>query len=167
MKKIIMFLFVLTSSFFLFKKEEVVIPKDSIRFRIIASSNSKEDQAQKWETNNLIMPILTDIMNSSDSIEDSRANIQKSLPLIEEKLKEQNIPFNISFGKNYFPQKEYKNVIYEEGEYESLVITLGKGTGQNWWCVMFPPLCLVDIKETENNNIEYHSYVKDIINKYI
>lgn len=168
MKKIIIFLFVLTSIILSFNKEErIVIPKDSIRYRIIASDDSKESQALKWQVNTTLMPILTDIMNSSDTLETSRASIQKNLPLIKQTLDSQNIPYSISFGQNYFPKKEYKDVIYKEGDYESLVITLGKGNGQNWWCVMFPPLCLIDVKETGKKDIEYHSYVKDIINKYI
>ena len=71
--------------------------------------------------------------------------------------------FHINYGKNYFPEKEYKDVIYEEGEYESLAITLGEGKGKNFWCVLFPPLCLID---KEDENIEYKSLIKDIIEKY-
>ena len=59
-------------------------------------------------------------------------------------------------------RKEYKNVIYEEGEYESVVITIGDGNGKNFWCVLFPPLCMLD----EDSNIEYSSLVKEIIDKY-
>ena len=70
--------------------------------------------------------------------------------------------FKINYGKNYFPRKEYKNVIYEEGEYESVVITIGDGNGKNFWCVLFPPLCMMD----EDSNIEYSSLVKEIIDKY-
>ena len=66
---------------------------------------------------------------------------------------------------NYFPEKEYKGVVYEEGEYESLVITLGNGLGENFWCVLFPPLCLLDTEE-EPENVEYTSFVKEVIDKY-
>ena len=64
---------------------------------------------------------------------------------------------------NHFPKKEYKGIYYEEGEYESLVITLGEGIGENFWCILFPPLCLVD----ENaEDIEYSSIIKELIDKY-
>ena len=66
---------------------------------------------------------------------------------------------------NYFPEKEYKGTIYKEGKYESLVITLGNGQGNNFWCVLFPPLCLLD-EEDETTNVEYTSLVKEIIDKY-
>lgn len=164
MKKIILFLFVIISTLVILKKEDNVIPKESIRFRIIAEDNSEEAQRQKWELTNEITPILTDIMLRSDNINMTRENINNSLDLIDNKLKTKGIDYNISFGQNYFPKKVYNNITYDEGEYESLVITLGSGKGNNWWCVMFPPLCLLDIKETNKDNIEYHSYIKDIIN---
>ena len=74
---------------------------------------------------------------------------------------------NISFGKNYFPSKEYQGVIYPSGEYESLVITLGSGIGKNWWCVMFPPLCLLEAKNNQTDDINYKFYVKEILEKYM
>ena len=48
----------------------------------------------------------------------------------------------INYGKNYFPEKNYKGITYEAGEYESLVISLGEAEGNNWWCVMYPALCI-------------------------
>ena len=69
--------------------------------------------------------------------------------------------FDINYGKNYFPEKTYRNITYPEGEYESLVVTIGNGQGKNFWCVLFPPLCLID-EDTES----YPSLIKEIINKY-
>ena len=63
-------------------------------------------------------------------------------------------------------KKEYKEVIYNEGNYESLVITLGNGYGDNWWCVLFPPLCLIDAKEKDLSNVEYKLYINEILNNY-
>ena len=70
--------------------------------------------------------------------------------------------FHIHYGKNYFPQKEYKDIIYESGEYESLVITLGEGKGENFWCVLFPPLCFIE----EDSKVEYKSIIKELIEKH-
>ena len=77
-----------------------------------------------------------------------------------------NLEYKINYGMNYFPEKEYKGVTYEEGEYESLVITLGNGLGENFWCVLFPPLCLLEADEEETEEVEYTSFVKEIIDKY-
>ena len=72
--------------------------------------------------------------------------------------------FEISLGKNYFPEKVYNGVTYKSGYYDSLVITLGNGTGKNFWCVMYPPLCLIDSKESQNVN--YKFLLKEVLEKY-
>ena len=68
---------------------------------------------------------------------------------------------------NYFPTKEYKGVIYEEGEYESIVVEIGDAQGDNFWCVLFPPLCLLEGEVENKDNIEYTSFIKEIIEKYL
>ena len=55
---------------------------------------------------------------------------------------------------------------YPAGYYESLVVTLGSGAGDNWWCVLFPPLCLLEAEETNTDDIEYKSFVQEMIEKY-
>ena len=74
--------------------------------------------------------------------------------------------YSIKYGMNYFPKKVYKGVVYPSGNYESLVITLGSGLGDNWWCVLYPPLCLINDNQT-TNDVEYRSFVYDLINKYL
>ena len=77
-----------------------------------------------------------------------------------------NNGFDVDFGYNYFPKKTYKGINYQEGYYESLVISLGKSEGNNWWCVLFPPLCLIDESEKDMETVEYKSFVKELIDKY-
>ena len=84
------------------------------------------------------------------------------MPTFENKIKEKTDNYTINYGYNYFPKKTYRNKTYEEGEYESLVITLGEGKGNNFWCILFPPLCMVD---EDQNDIEYKSFIKEVINK--
>ena len=55
--------------------------------------------------------------------------------------------------------------VYEEGEYESLVISLGEASGNNWWCIMYPPLCLLENNTSQEENIEYKSYLWEIISQ--
>lgn len=168
MKKIIIGISIIIMILSLNKEEQIKIPKESIRFRIIANSNNEEDQTLKKK---IVENLSTSIKHTSNigSLEKTRKNIQQRLPefsqIVERTLKENQKEevFNINYGKNYFPEKEYKNVIYPEGEYESLVITLGTGKGENFWCVLFPPLCLID---EDNEKIEYKSIVKDILSKY-
>ena len=167
MKKIILVLAVLTTILSLYKKEKTVIPEESIRFRIIASSNLEKDQEIKKEIVKNIYPQLKTIKNFQ-TIEETRKYLIEELPTLEEivdnTLKKNHLSnsFHINYGKNFFPEKEYKEVTYPEGEYESLVITLGEGKGENFWCVLFPPICFMD----EEEDIEYKSFFKEIIDKY-
>lgn len=143
------------------------IPEESIRFRVIASSNELEDQKIKKEIARNIFQVLKPTENFH-KIEQTRSYLQKQLPtfteIVEKTLEENQIEksFHINYGKNYFPEKEYENEIYEEGEYESLVITLGEGEGDNFWCVLFPPICFIE----EDENIEYKSFLKELMDKY-
>jgi len=172
MKKIVMVLAIGITILSLNKNSGVTIPKNSIRFRIIANSNSNEDQSIKRKVVNNLKNTIGRLNYESKSLEQSRENIQKSLPIFEEIVNKTlsdvnpNQSYSIHYGKNYFPQKEYKGVVYDEGEYESLVITLGNGIGDNFWCILFPPLCLLEAEEQETENIEYTSLIKEIIDKY-
>ena len=89
--------------------------------------------------------------------------------IVNDKLKDigYNKKYTINYGYNYFPKKKYKGITYKEGNYESLVITLGEGAGDNFWCVLFPPLCLIEADETSNDNVEYKFFVKELIDKYL
>lgn len=167
MKKIIIVLSIIMM-FVLFnqKKDNIVIPNDAIRYRIIANSDSDTDQKTKWDINKEVLPIIVDVMTNSKTKEESKENILNNIDKIDQRLNQFDIDYNVNYGYNYFPSKTYSNVRYKEGYYESLVITLGNGLGNNWWCVLFPPLCLLDAAETGIDNVEYDLYVRKILNKY-
>lgn len=167
MKKIVVALFIVMVLVLLIKNEtEVLIPTESIRFRIIASSNDLEDQETKLEIKEELEPVLTDILSSSSSLEDSRKSIKNNMYNIKNIMNKFDVPYKVDFGQNYFPEKTYKGVTYKEGEYESLVITLGDGLGDNWWCVLFPPLCLLEATSEDYDDITYTSFIKELIEKY-
>ncbi|MDD2391407.1 MAG: stage II sporulation protein R [Bacilli bacterium] len=159
--------YLIISDFFV---EEVIIPEDSIRIRILANSNKDEDLAVKEEVKDDVQKELNKILKDSKNIKDARKTIITSMPeinnTVEKSLMSQNVyqKFDINYGYNYFPDKEYKGVIYNEGYYESVLVTLGEGMGNNWWCVLFPPLCLIEGQV--NEEVEYKLFVKEMINKY-
>lgn len=154
------------------KSTEVLIPKEAIRFRVIANSNTKIDQMNKRKITSNLEQDLSNLLKDSNSLVQARMtlknNIGKFQTNIEQTLKENNIQedYTIDYGNHYFPEKKYKGVTYPEGEYESLVVTLGNGAGENFWCVLFPPLCLLEAEEGENDEVEYSSFVKEVLDKY-
>lgn len=172
MKKITIIIAIIVIVLCIGKQEKVIIPKEAIRFRVIANSNSIEDQNIKKKVVSNLNKNIQKLEFTPKNLSSSREQIKKSIPefkeTIEKTLQEtsSNEKYTINYGMNYFPEKEYKGVIYEEGEYESIVITLGNGMGENFWCVLFPPLCLLEGEETESEDIEYTSFIKELIDKY-
>ena len=120
----------------------------------------------KIKSLNKIEPGIIKNLEQSKTISEARSNINNYIPEIEKQINNYTTDYNINYGNNYFPEKEFKGVIYPEGEYESLVITLGNGLGDNWWCVLFPPLCLLEAEESNVEQTEYKFYVQEIINKF-
>ncbi len=171
MKKIVIILAIIVTILSLNKEEKVIIPKEAIRFRVIANSNNSDDQTLKKKVVNNLNGEIRKLTVLDTSLEKSRDNIKAKIPEFSEivsdtlEKNQSNQTFTIDYGMNYFPEKEYKGVVYEEGEYESLVITLGNGMGENFWCVLFPPLCLLD-EEQQSQDVEYTSFVKEMIDKY-
>ena len=174
MKKIICFLLGIFI-FYVFISNSLArsltIPNDAIRIRIIPNSNSSFDQDIKKKVKDKIEITMYDLLKDAKSSKEAYDIIENNLELVDKDVQKvlnfENYDkgYNVNFGKNYFPQKEYKGVKYEEGYYESLLITLGKGEGDNWWCVLFPPLCLIEGEE--NDSVEYKSIVMEILNKYL
>lgn len=151
---------------------KVIIPKEAIRFRVIANSNSEYDQINKKEIAKTLSTDIVEILKETSSISDARTTLQNNLTSFEKKAQEvaksnnYKEDINVDYGTHYFPEKEYKGVTYKEGEYESLVVTLGSGRGENFWCVLFPPLCLLEADEADTDKIEYKSFIKELIDKY-
>lgn len=166
MKKIIIVLFfIIVGLVGINEKENILIPNDAIRFRVIANSDTLEDQNLKIEVKNDVEKELYNIIGDSKNINEARNKISNNIDKVDNILKKYNVSYDISYGNNYFPEKVYKGITYKEGDYESVVITLGSGLGHNWWCVLFPPLCLLD-EQNNLDNVEYEFYASKLINKF-
>ena len=172
MKKVLIVsltLFLISS---LIKGDTIRIPDEAIRFRVIANSDSKYDQDIKQGVRSELEKDLYNYLKDTNNVKEAKDTLKNNLATInsniETTLKNKNVNYSyqVSLGKNHFPSKEYKGIIYDEGYYDSLVVTLGSGEGSNWWCVLFPPLCLMEAEENKTNEVEYKSYVKELINKY-
>jgi stage II sporulation protein R len=137
--------------------KEVTKEEEMIRFRIIANSNSEIDQTTKRKIIKSISKTLFE--KTPKTKEEEKTYLLEKLPTFEEKIKETTDNYTINYGLNYFPKKEYQGKTYEAGEYESLVITLGEGLGDNFWCILYPPLCVLD------DEVEYKSFIKEALSK--
>lgn len=167
MKKIIIILFILSLGVMFSKKEEdILIPNNAIRFRVVANSNSLSDQQEKLVIKENIEKEVYNLISSANNSEDVKALINNNMDQIKKIVDKYNVKYDINYGYNYFPTKNYKGVMYQAGNYESLVITLGQGMGDNFWCVLFPPLCLLDNDKEDVGEVEYKMYVKNLLDKF-
>lgn len=166
MKKIIIF-FVITLIIILPNQKQ---KDDVLRIRVIANSNSEYDQKIKNEVSDNLKQELYELLKEEKDIENARKIIKNNISNlsnnIEKILENENYSYTINYGYNYFPEKQYKNTTYKEGNYESLLVKLGKAEGDNWWCILFPPLCLVEAEES-NEEVEYQSFFINIIKKVL
>ncbi len=172
MKKIILIILTLVIMSLIYnetKAETIIIPSTAIRLRVIPNSNSYLDQNMKNKVKNYLEENTYQLLKDTDNIEEARNLIIENIPIIEDNIdnlfaqNNYDMDYEINYGYNYFPDKEYRGIKYDEGYYESIVISIGKAEGDNWWCVLFPNLCLVDLNEKDD--VEYRSWVSEIINK--
>jgi stage II sporulation protein R len=126
------------------------IPQEAIRLRILANSDSPADQAVKRVVRDEVVKAMNSWAVGLNDISEAREVIQSRLPEVEGivagVLESRGFPHQSSaiLGNVQFPTKMYGSKVYPAGEYEALLITIGEGEGQNWWCVLFPPLCFID-----------------------
>lgn len=147
------------------------IEKKLIRFHVIANSDSVEDQALKLKVRDKVLEYISPKLKNSKSIEESRKIIKdndKNIKLIAERVIKNNgynYSVNTTLSKHNFPVKTYGNITLPQGEYEAYRIIIGSGEGQNWWCVMFPPLCFIDITKGEVSYKETEEAMKSVLSE--
>jgi stage II sporulation protein R len=130
----------------------VEIPDESIRLRILANSDNASDQLLKRQIRDEVNKQITTWVGGIEDIDQAREVIKSQLPAIEKIVKAElkqlgaKRDFTVEFDKVAFPTKMYGDYVYPAGNYEAVLITLGEGTGANWWCVLFPPLCFLDFE---------------------
>ena len=122
-----------------------------LRFHIKANSDSEEDQRLKVAIKNKIINYLTPVLKTCKDVEESKKlatahfNDLEKIASDEMKIWGRNYGVKVYITKKEFPYRKYGDLIFPQGTYQSLQVVLGNGDGKNWWCVMFPPLCLTDM----------------------
>lgn len=126
--------------------ETKVIKDESIRLRILANSNTIEDQRIKMEVAKSVQKELYELLKDTKDVKEARTRILDNLETIKKEVEttlqnnDTSLNYRVNYGKNYFPSKNYKGINYNAGEYESLLVSLNQGKGDNWWCILFPSL---------------------------
>ena len=125
---------------------------DSVfRLHVIANSDSEEDQNLKYKVRDSLieyMNTLTNDMNTKDEvIEIAKEHLEDFKNIAQNVVNENGYDYevNVEIGNFSFPTKTYGDISFPAGFYDALRVKIGKAEGQNWWCVMFPPLCFVDV----------------------
>lgn len=125
---------------------------DSVfRLHVIANSDSDEDQDLKYKVRDALLEYMNSLCSSVSSKEESiqiaQDHVDDFYKIAQETITENGYDYsvNITIGKCEFPTKQYGDVSLPAGVYDALRVQIGSASGRNWWCVMFPPLCFVDV----------------------
>ena len=138
-------------------------PQNLIRFHVIANSDSDRDQAMKRKVRDLIVERMTPEFAKAKNLEEARRIINEHLEEIkiiaqdEIKVWGADYPVKVQLGRFDFPVKTYGQLTLPAGNYEAVRVEIGQAQGANWWCVLFPPLCFVDVSKAmvpEEDNLK-------------
>jgi len=127
-----------------------VIPEESIRLRILANSNSRADQDAKQAIRDQVKSNMDRWAQEANSIEKARviiaSHVDEIAAIANVELQNRGLDevAQVTLDQSDFPTKLYGDYLYPAGKYEALVISIGEAEGDNWWCVLYPPLCFLD-----------------------
>ena len=144
-----------------------VCERDFLRIHIRADSNESADQAVKYRVRDSVVeylaPIVADCLDKDTAIEKLRAYLEQIAAVASETLQKQGFLYGATatIEKEYFPTRVYAEYTLPSGEYTALILRLGRGQGDNWWCVAYPPLCFVNA----NVDVQYKSKLLEIIRR--
>lgn len=145
------------------------MPHGIIRLHVIANSDSSQDQRVKLLVRDEVLRTLSglgEVVDEGLAREKLLAQAETLQRNIEQRLSSEGMGYGATlyFGEYPFPERTYGDVTYPAGDYTALRVVLGDGGGRNWWCVLFPPLCLVDTSaQKKGKPVKFHSVVLDLL----
>lgn len=174
MKKVFILIAALAALFiainvFAGNEEEKEANADYLRIHIRANSNSDADQSVKYEVKAAVVEALTPLVSGARSKEQAEEIISENLWLIDETservLRENGFYYGAKarLCDEQFPTRTYGDLTLKSGVYDALIVDLGSGEGDNWWCVVFPPLCFV--ADGEGEDVTYKSLIVEWFEK--
>ncbi len=151
--------------------QQEINPEDYLRIHIRANSDEQIDQNVKYKVKDAVVESLIPILAECTTKSEAKKILKNNFSVIENVannvLKANGFGYKSSanFSREYFPTRVYDKVTLLEGEYDALVLNLGQGGGNNWWCVVYPAFCFLETKNSDN--IVYISQIWDIIKNVI
>ena len=145
---------------------------DFLRIHIRADSNDQADQNVKFQVKSAVVDYLTPYLANATTKEQAMNVVKGQLSAIEgvcdEVLASNGFTYtsHAKLCQEQFPDRSYGDVTLAAGVYDALIIELGSGSGNNWWCVVYPPLCFVGGESNGTNQIVYKSKLMEIINQW-
>lgn len=145
--------------------------EEILRIHIRANSNSDIDQSVKLDVRDSVIDYITPLIASCENCEEVKSVLDSSLKAIESisdsVLNENGFEYvsRASIRNEYFPTRSYGDKVFPADYYDALIVELGSGQGDNWWCVAYPPLCFVG-EDVGGSNFRYKSKLLELINKY-
>lgn len=142
---------------------------DTLRLHILANSDQSEDQNLKLEIRDRILLKYGKMLKGGESITEAKESVEQLLPEIEEDARVwigelgYNYDIKASLSVEWYETREYEDFTLPAGYYSSLRIIIGEGKGQNWWCVMYPPLCMEMASESAPRDDGVIDYSKEEI----
>lgn len=126
------------------------IASKMLRIHIIANSDSEADQGEKLRVRDAVLSCTNKLLENAGSLDDVRRIISENNDkIITAAQSETNYPVTLELSEVSFPTRKYDNFTLPAGKYEALRVKIGAASGQNWWCVMFPPLCVSSCEAIE------------------
>jgi len=176
MKKIIALIsalfIVIIGAVVMFKADGKENESSYLRVHIRANSNSEADQSVKYTVKAAVVDYLTPLLVDAVTFERAYNIIDAHLTDIEKVanavLKENGFNYGSKarLNEEYFPTRSYSELTLENGYYDALILELGTGEGNNWWCVVYPPLCFIGSEGNNSSNIRYKSKLVEIVQKF-
>ena len=146
-------------------------PADYIRIHVRANSDSTEDQNVKLAVRDAIVqylaPLSVGVKSKSQMWELLKSRSDEICQTANDTLVSCGYRYtgSVTLGRERFPTRTYGDLTLEEGEYDAVIVSLGKGEGKNWWCVAFPPMCFIASEQTGKEEVEYRSWILDLFRK--
>jgi stage II sporulation protein R len=141
---------------------------DLIRFHVIANSDTLQDQQLKREVRDAVLNEVGSRFEKAGTVEEARQLVMDNLTEIKAAAQKEilrngkDYPVEVQLGNFSFPAKTYGNFSLPAGDYEAVRVVIGEGKGENWWCVLFPPLCFVDISNSVSREPEVTEVSKNM-----